>query len=205
NAIVAALEQGGVDCWIAPRDIAAGANYGAEITRGIRECSVLLLVFSRDSNESNAVFREVQNAFAEKKIIIPVRIHDVPVSDDLSFYLSGLHWLDCEAAQSSFEDLIFYAKQALGVDAGPRPNKPPQPIKIEKDVAPKKELEIKSENFQVRNLSGFTLIVLASIASFTLIAIITLVLFFGDGRGSEVLDRGFEQLDRLEIFPTWQE
>jgi len=33
DAICHALEQSGVKCWIAPRDIQPGANYGGEIIR----------------------------------------------------------------------------------------------------------------------------------------------------------------------------
>ena len=106
DALVAALEKEGLGCWIAPRDIAAGDNYGAAIAKGIRECKVLLLVFSEDSNVSAAVFREVQMGFNERKAIIPVRIENVAVSDDLSFFLSSLHWVDVSPNEQSFDDLI---------------------------------------------------------------------------------------------------
>jgi hypothetical protein len=36
DAICHALEQNGVKCWIAPRDIPPGANYGGEIIKGIK-------------------------------------------------------------------------------------------------------------------------------------------------------------------------
>ena len=113
NSIVEMLEREGISAWIAPRDIPAGSNYGASITKGIRECAVLVLVFSRNSNESQAVFREVQKAFEEKKVIIPLRIEDVPVSDDLSFYLSGLHWLDALPKKKNVDELVRDVKQVL--------------------------------------------------------------------------------------------
>ena len=113
NAVVDALEREGISVWIAPRDIPAGSNYGATITKGIRECAVLVLIFSKESNESHAVFREVQMAFEKKKIIIPLRIEDVPISDDLSFYLSGLHWLDAFPKQKKIDELVRDAKQVL--------------------------------------------------------------------------------------------
>lgn len=117
NAVCDALEQEGISCWIAPRDITGGTNYGAEIVKGIRECSILLLIFSGNSNASQAVFREVQMAFDEKKTIIPLRIHDVAVSDDLSFFLSGLQWLDTNPVELSFESLIQDARQALHIES----------------------------------------------------------------------------------------
>lgn len=106
DSVVDALDASGISCWIAPRDIAPGSNYGAEITRAIRECPVVVLLFSDDSNSSDAVFREIQKAFEEKKRIVPLRIQDVPVSDDLSFYLSGLQWLDAEPRGKGFDGLV---------------------------------------------------------------------------------------------------
>jgi hypothetical protein len=91
--IVKNLEDNGIPCWIAPRNITAGTNYGAAISSGIRDCEVFVLVFSEHSNASDAVFREVQLAFECRKPIIPVRINNVPISDDLKFFLSGIQWV----------------------------------------------------------------------------------------------------------------
>ena len=113
EAVVDALERDGISVWVAPRDIPAGSNYGASIVKGIRECSVLLLIFSKDSNKSTAVFREVQKAYEEKKEIIPLRVDDVSISDDLGFYLSGLHWLDVARNQMGFDNLSKEIKQVL--------------------------------------------------------------------------------------------
>lgn len=52
DAICHALEQNGVRCWIAPRDIPPGADYGTEIVRGIKDCTVFLFMFSQESNYS---------------------------------------------------------------------------------------------------------------------------------------------------------
>jgi hypothetical protein len=106
DAVAYALEREGITCWIAPRDIPAGSNYGAEISRAIRECAALVLIYSENSNTSNAVCREVQMAFDMQKIIIPLRIHKVSVSDDLNFYLSGLHWLDIDPSHFDFSGLL---------------------------------------------------------------------------------------------------
>ena len=113
DVIVASLEQEGISVWIAPRDIPGGTDYGASIMKGLRECDVLVLVFSKASNESEAVIREVQLAFNEKKAIIPFRIEDTPVGDSLAFYLSGLHWID--AVQKKKRDLNVLQKDVKGV------------------------------------------------------------------------------------------
>ena len=113
DVIVYSLEQEGISVWIAPRDIPGGTDYGASIMKGLRECEVLVLVFSKASNESDAVIREVQLAFNEKKAIIPFRIEDVPIGDSLAFYLSGLHWID--AVQKKKKDLNVLLKDVKGV------------------------------------------------------------------------------------------
>ena len=113
DMIVDSLESEGISSWIAPRDIPGGSNYGASIAKGLRECKILVLVFSKKSNESDAVFREVQMAFDQKKVIIPFRINDVQVSDDLSFYLSGLHWIDAVQKTTSVDILLKDVKHVL--------------------------------------------------------------------------------------------
>jgi TIR domain len=54
------LEAKGVSCWIAPRDVTPGKNYGAAIVEAINECAVFVLILSDDSNKSGQVVREVE-------------------------------------------------------------------------------------------------------------------------------------------------
>ena len=53
DAICHSLEKNGIRCRIAPKDVRAGANYGAKIIRGILKCILLILVFSGSSNASS--------------------------------------------------------------------------------------------------------------------------------------------------------
>ena len=113
DMIVESLENEGISAWIAPRDIRGGSDYGASIRKGVRECEVLVLVFSKKSNESEAVIREVQLAFNEKKAIIPFRIEDVPVCDGMAFYLSGLQWVDAVQKNKNLDVLLKDVKVIL--------------------------------------------------------------------------------------------
>ena len=88
------LEANGVLCWIAPRDVTPGKNYGAAILDAIDECKVFVLILSRFSNKSGQVVREVERAASTNSIIIPFRVEDVQPSRDLEFYVSSAHWLD---------------------------------------------------------------------------------------------------------------
>ena len=88
------LEANGVACWIAPRDVTPGRNYGAAIVDAIDECGVFVLILTGESNKSGQVTREVERAAASNDVIIPFRVEPVQPSRDLEFYVSSTHWLD---------------------------------------------------------------------------------------------------------------
>src|SRR3982074_533639 len=79
------LEKNGIGCWIAPRDVMPGKNYGAAILDAIDECRVFVLILSGHSNKSGQVVREVERAASTDSIIIPFRIESVAPSRDLEF------------------------------------------------------------------------------------------------------------------------
>lgn len=94
NATCAALEGAEIRCWMAPRDIVAGAQWGASIVRAINQCQVMVLIFSGNANGSAQVHREVDQAFSKGKVVVPLRIEDVLPADELAYYLNTVHWLD---------------------------------------------------------------------------------------------------------------
>jgi len=94
ETICAALEESGLQCWVAPRDVRPGRSFPGEITRAIQQSKVMLMIFSQHSNRSEQVLREVQLAVDCHVPIIRLRIEDIPLSDDLRYYLSTPHWLD---------------------------------------------------------------------------------------------------------------
>ena len=62
DATCAYLEGQGVRCWVAPRDIRPGANWGASIVEAIRGARVMILIFSSHANASPQIKREVERA-----------------------------------------------------------------------------------------------------------------------------------------------
>ncbi len=74
NEVLSLLEKEGLRCWIAPRDVPAGADYGEAIIDAIEETSALVLLMSRASNESRQVQVEVERAFSKGRPVFPVRI-----------------------------------------------------------------------------------------------------------------------------------
>jgi len=88
------LEQAGIRCWIAPRDITPGEEYGAAIVKAIENCRVMVLIFSASANNSRQTRREVERAINAGVTLVPVRIEDVPPTESFAYFMSSVHWLD---------------------------------------------------------------------------------------------------------------
>jgi predicted ATPase len=97
DAICAALEADGVRCWIAPRDGTPGASYAKFLVDAIAASRLVVLVFSRNANASEAVLNELEIAFSRGIAVLPVRIEDAQPTDSAEFYLKRRHWLDAFA------------------------------------------------------------------------------------------------------------
>jgi hypothetical protein len=94
DATCAMLERDGIRCWIAPRDIVPGVEWGAAIIRAIDQCRVMVLIFSSNANNSKQIRREVERAVNAGVTIIPVRIEDATPTDAMAYFMSTVHWLD---------------------------------------------------------------------------------------------------------------
>jgi hypothetical protein len=106
--LVTRLEQEGLSCWIAPRDIAPSTDWAAEIIDAITNARVMVLIFSSSSNASPQVRREVERAAHKQVSILPFRIENVLPSKSLEYFLSAQHWLDAFATPRE----PYYAKLA---------------------------------------------------------------------------------------------
>jgi adenylate cyclase len=93
-AVLAGLEDQGIRCWIAPRDIPAGSEYGQQIVDAVKTCRIVVVIFSADANTSPHVRREVERAVSAERIIVPFRIEDVAPTGAMEYALSNTHWLD---------------------------------------------------------------------------------------------------------------
>ena len=94
DGVCATLEQNGIRCWIAPRDILPGMEYADALVEALHGSRVLVLVFSSGANASPQVHQEVERAVSSGKIVLPFRIEDVPPDRAMEFFISGRHWLD---------------------------------------------------------------------------------------------------------------
>ena len=137
EAICASLERAAIPCWVAPRDVRPGRSFPGEITRAIQQCKVMVLVFSRHSNSSEQVLREVQLAVDSHLPIVRFRIEDVPLTDDLRYYLSTPHWLDAltrpvskhiPRLELAVKELLEQAAEGDGAKLAPAAAAPPKEI-----------------------------------------------------------------------------
>lgn len=92
NKICEHFEREGLSCWIAPRNIQAGKEYGGEILKGIEESKVFFLCLSKASNESQHVLREVERAVNRKLPIIVYQHEETVLSKSLEYFLASTQW-----------------------------------------------------------------------------------------------------------------
>lgn len=124
--IVAYLEAQGIRCWVAPRDVGPGVEYGEAIIDAIGEARALVLVLSDQSNESQFVRKEVERAVSKTKPVLPVRIREVTPSGALEFYISSAQWVD--AWKSPMEQHLLPLVAAIKAMAAPGAPPPRSPV-----------------------------------------------------------------------------
>ncbi len=94
TAICAKLEANRIRCWMAPRDVVPGSDYGQSIVEAIAGTRITLLVFSNSSNHSPHVKREIERSVSHGILVLPFRVEDVVPSPSLEYFISDAHWLD---------------------------------------------------------------------------------------------------------------
>jgi Tol biopolymer transport system component len=94
DAACVMLESHGIRCWIAPRDVLPGVEWGECIVDAIGQARIMVLIFSADADASPQIRREVERAVNHGVAILPLRIEDVQPSKALEYFLSNVHWLD---------------------------------------------------------------------------------------------------------------
>ena len=120
--IAASLEERGLKCWIAPRDVTAGRTYGDEIIRGIESAKAFVLVLSKGSNGSAFVAREVERAVSKQKPIFVIRLANIEPAPALELFISGTQWID--AFPGKLGPHIGKLAKLLGEDGGIERAKP---------------------------------------------------------------------------------
>lgn len=94
DAVCAVLESSGVRCWIAPRDVVPGLEWGECIIEAIEQSRIMVLVFTAEANASPQIRREVERAVNHGVAILPLRVEDVSPGRALEYFIGNVHWLD---------------------------------------------------------------------------------------------------------------
>jgi hypothetical protein len=136
DATCAVLESKGIRCWIAPRDITPGADWGETIVNALHASRALVLVFSTNANLSQQIKREVERAVNAGLPVIPLRIENVMPTKSLEYFLSTPHWLDAftpplERHLNYLADVI---RHLLNDQPAPVPPPPTPPKVIDRRV-----------------------------------------------------------------------
>lgn len=132
NLVCRALEQNGIRCWIAPRDIPGGDSWDDAIIKGIDNSCAMVLIFSSHANESPHVKKEVHRAFSTKKMVIPLRVENVEFAGALEYIMIGVHWLDAlepplDNHLDPLIDRVTEIVKASGERESPAPGQAPVP------------------------------------------------------------------------------
>ena len=115
QAICHVLEQNEIRCWMAPRNIPPGADYGDVIDEAIRSCKVVVVLFSETAATSQWVKGELNIAFEEQKTIIPFRLDNTPLKGQNRVMLNKTHWIDAYPDyKTKFNDLVKAVALAVG-------------------------------------------------------------------------------------------
>jgi TolB-like protein len=99
GALVEALERHGISCWIAPRDVKAGALYADAIVRAISGAKAFVLVLSESAIASSHVGKELERASSKKRPILALRIDTAPLTPALEYFLSESQWVEAQAGK----------------------------------------------------------------------------------------------------------
>src|SRR5262245_19515778 len=122
RAICAALENRGLPCWFAGRNVGPGENFQESIVRAIRAAKVMVLVFSDSANGSAEITKELALASQHRLIVIPARVEDVVPSEALAYELATRQWIDLfQDWEDAVDRLATSDGSVVGVEPGVAP------------------------------------------------------------------------------------
>ena len=89
----AVLQKTGITGWMAPDDISPGAQFDGAIVSQIEQSDAVIVLFSKRSDQSRHVKRELMLAEDNSRQIFPIRLQDIP-AQGLAYWLKDYQWID---------------------------------------------------------------------------------------------------------------
>lgn len=117
------LENNGIPCWIAPRDIPYGSNYAREIPKAIANCKCVLVFVSKQSQNSEHIEKEIEIAVEYSKPIIPVRLQDCEFEGPYIYHLKNKQWFNAYKASEEDKQKLIKNLMSYGNAAADEPRK----------------------------------------------------------------------------------
>lgn len=126
SAVHEKLQSNGIKCWLDSSNIRTASNFAQEIVDALNEAKVLVLIYSKDSDDSKYVYREVETAF-DNIPIVPLKI-DETFPENLEFFLRNTQWLDASPAalkkrnatlEDCYDDLVDAVRGKISHDSRP--------------------------------------------------------------------------------------
>ena len=137
--ICATIESRGVRCWMAPRDVQPGTSYAQSIIEAINSSPVMVVVLSKNSDQSEQVQREVERAGSRKGMaLIPVRVENILPSGHMEYFLSAQHWLD--AFQPPLQPHLDRLAQTVVATLARKRGEPVPPIHVSAPARPQPKI-----------------------------------------------------------------
>jgi len=135
DQVCAALESRGVRCWMAPRNVLPGEDWGMAILAAIAAARCMVVVHSASTGNSVHVRNEVVTATSQRLAIVPVRVDEAPPGGALRLHLAAWHWLTaCPPPIAAHTDSLVMGVRASFADSDATVNLairrpgPPQPV-----------------------------------------------------------------------------
>ena len=122
------FEENGIKCWLDSNNIRTAKNFAQEIIDGLNEAKVIVLVYSKQADQSPYVYREIETAFDANKHIVPLKI-DNTYPEELEFFLRGTQWLDASpdalekrnrTLEDCFDEVVETVKEIKDIPVVPR-------------------------------------------------------------------------------------
>lgn len=172
----------GLACWMAPRSIAPGSEYGEAIIAGIEQAKVFVLIYSEHSNQSQHVLREVERCVNKKTPLIVYKIAEVQPTQSMEYFLMANQWMQAaDAPEKHMEELYEAVSGILKRTENSTENVPPNAGRTE-------ESEVYAEGSKASAGRRSKTFRLAAMACFLVAAVAVITLFMsknGKNDGAE--------------------
>ncbi|MBR4211235.1 MAG: leucine-rich repeat protein [Oscillibacter sp.] len=128
------LDEAGISCWCARRDMPLGGNFAREIPSRIHDCRLFLLILNESVYHSEHIESEVGIAFSRRNKkedirILPLEIGDFTRKDWVEYYL--IHAQSVKFPENPDEQriqkLVKRIAKLLGKESAPQQKPKPQP------------------------------------------------------------------------------